>query len=94
MSLHVIDLPVKEIPSRALLNMKAACKYLGKSRDKIRQLTDTGELKASVELDTAGRRHRVFKIEDLDAYRNGLPDWLESSGGKPGSQEGEDNGYL
>jgi len=78
-------LPIREIPSRALMNLKAACAYLGKSPDKIRQLADTGQLKARAEEDTAGRKHRVFRIEDLDAYRNSLPDWVDLPRGKPGT---------
>ena len=78
MTTYIAGIEIKEIPSRALLTLKATCQYLGKSPDKIRQLADTGELKARAELDTAGRKHRVFCIEDLEEYIDNLPDWVES----------------
>ena len=52
--------------------MAAAAQYLGKAIGTIRKLAVLNVIQARAELDTAGRRRRVFALEVLNAYIDSL----------------------
>ena len=84
-----------QVPNRRLFSVAAAAQYLGKAIGTIRKLADLNIIRARVELDTAGRRRRVFALEDLNAYVDSLEPWYESPHGKePGSRKEEMDGHL
>ena len=75
--------------------MAAAAQYLGKAVGTVRKLDDLNIVKARVELDSAGRRRRVFALEDLNAYVDSLEPWYDSPHGEePGSGKEEMHGHL
>ena len=75
--------------------MAAVAQYLGKAIGTIRKLADLNIIKARAELDTAGRRRRVFALEDLNADVDSLKPWYDSPHGEePGSRKEEMHGHL
>ena len=48
-----------------------------------------------MELDSTGRRRRVFALDDLNAYVDSPEPWYDSSHGEePGSRKEEMHGHL
>ncbi len=75
--------------------MAAAAQYLGKAIGTIRKLAVLNVIQARAELDTAGRRRRVFALEVLNAYIDSLEPWYDSPHGEePGSRKEEMHGHL
>ena len=84
-----------QVPNRRLFSVAAAAQYLGKAIGTIRKLADLNIIQARVELDTAGRRRRVFALEDLNAYVDSLEPWYDSPHGEePGSRKEKIDGHL
>lgn len=88
---NMIGKPVAVIavPNQRLFNFGVAVKYLGKSPDTLRKMVDLGLkmvdlglIEAKCERDSAGRAHRTFTLEDLDAYIDSLPSWNDSPTGE------------
>ncbi len=69
-----------QIPNQRLFAPSAAAKYLGICTDTLYKITDLGQVQA---YDQNGRR--VYRLEDLDAYVESLPEWHNGPGGKPKS---------
>ena len=85
-----------QVPTKRGYSVRDAAEYLGKSLNTIRKMADLGILKCKSEPDSGGRLHRIFFIEDLNAYLDALEDWCDSGPGEePGRsrKEGE-NGHL
>jgi hypothetical protein len=57
-----------EVPEQAAFRIRAAAKYLGISANVLRKKADLGLIRCGY--DENG--HRVFLLEDLDAYRKSL----------------------
>lgn len=84
-----------QIPNQRSFSVAEAAKYLGKHENTVRKLADLGSIRAKCETDAAGRRHRVFLLEDLDGYLDSLPDWYDSpQGERPGAGKEKQNGHL
>lgn len=85
-----------QIPTQRLFRVAQAARYLGKHPNTIRKLADLGEIKTRVEIDSSGRRHRVFTLEDLDAYIDSLAQWYDSpnDGESPGARKEANSGHL
>jgi excisionase family DNA binding protein len=75
----VIGKPVAliQIPNQRLFGPSAAAKYLGICADTLYKITALGQIAA---YDQNGRR--VYRLEDLDAYVESLPEWHNGPGGK------------
>jgi excisionase family DNA binding protein len=75
-----------QIPCQRLFGMKAAARYLGISGDTLRKYADLGMIPAQ-----RLENRRVFKLEDLDAFIDSLPEYTSypytDRGGKPGGKE-------
>ena len=85
----MIDKPVAliQVPNRRVFSVAAAARYLGMDIGTIRKLADLNIIKARSEFDTAGRRRRVFALEDLNAYVDSLqPSYDSPHGEEPGSR--------
>jgi hypothetical protein len=72
---EAVDAPLRlvhttPLPSSAVLTTSKAARYLSMSRTTLLRYTDLGNL---VAYDLLGRR--VYKIEDLDALLNSIPEW-------------------
>lgn len=65
---------LKEVPKRRLLPMAAASNYLGMESQTIRKLVDLGRIRAK-----RVSSRRMFLLEDLDAWIQAQPDWVENS---------------
>lgn len=75
--------------------MAAAVHYLRKIIGTIRKLADLDIIKGGADLDTAGRRRRVFAREDLNTDVDSLEPWYDSPHGEePGSGKEEMHGHL
>ena len=84
-----------QIPNQRLFGVAQAAQYLGKHANTVRKLADLGKIQAWVEVDGSGRRHRVFTLEDLNAYIDSLSGWYDSpKGERPGARREAENGYL
>ncbi len=85
-----------QVPNQRLFRVAQAAHYLGKHPNTIRKLADLGEIKACVEVDSSGRRHRVFTLDELDAYIDSLPQWYDSPNGgeSPGARKEKPNGDI
>ncbi len=68
------------VPNQRLFATSAAAKYLGVCPDTLYKITDLGQVRA---YDQNGRR--VYRLEDLEAYVEDLPEWDNGAGGKPRS---------
>ena len=66
-----------QIPNQRLFGPSVAAKYLGICTDTLYKITDLGQVKA---YDQNGRR--VYRLEDLEAYVESLPEWHNGLGGK------------
>ena len=87
---------VQRVRNKRGFDVTETARYLGKHPNTIRKMVDRGILPAKTELDSAGRKRRLFLVEDLDAYLDSLPDWCDSGPGEePGSSGKESgNGHL
>jgi hypothetical protein len=59
------------VPDKAAFQTEAASKYLGISKNTLRKRADRGLIRCKRDVNG----HRVFLVEDLDAYLLGLPDY-------------------
>jgi excisionase family DNA binding protein len=59
-----------QVPNQALFSLKAAARYLGISTDTLTEFADNGLLKC---YELCSRR--TFKLEDLEKFRDALPEW-------------------
>jgi len=66
-----------EIRKQRLFGPKAAARYLGICEDTLKKITDLGQVRA---FNMNGRR--AYRLEDLDAYFESLPEWYDSTGEK------------
>jgi hypothetical protein len=66
-----------QIPNQRLFGPSAAAKYLGICTDTLYKITDLGQVKA---FNQNGRR--AYRLEDLDAYVESLPQWHTGFGEK------------
>lgn len=66
-----------EIRKQRLFGPKAAARYLGVCEDTLKKISDLGQLRA---FNMNGRR--AYRLEDLDAYVESLPEWYDSTGEK------------
>ena len=75
-----------QVPNQRLFRMKSAAQYLGSSEDWLRDASDAGLITA-YNLNS----RRVFKLEDLDAFIDSLPEYQSypytDIGGKLGGKE-------
>jgi hypothetical protein len=75
-----------QVPNQRLFGMKAAAQYLGISEESLRNYADLGLVSAQ-----RLKNRRVFKLEDLDAFIDSLPEYRSidtlNHGGKPGGKE-------
>ena len=69
-----------QIPNQRLFGPSAAARYLGICTDTLYKITDLGQVKA---FNQNGRR--VYRLEDLEAYVESLPEWHNGPGGTPKS---------
>ena len=76
-----------QVPNQRLFSTKAAARYLGVHEQTLRQYGDLGHIPVR----RLGRR-RVFRLEDLDAFIDHLPQWYPEPDGGPGSQERSQHG--
>ena len=83
------------MPNRRVFSVAAAAQYLGMAIGTIRKLADLNIVNARSEFETAGRRRRVFALEDLNAYADSLqPRYDSPHGEEPGSRTEETVGHL
>jgi len=61
---------IVQIPRQRLFSTRAAAQYIGVSEDSLRTYADQGLIAAK-----RLKRRRVFALEDLDAFIDGLPDY-------------------
>ena len=82
-------LALVEVPNQRLFSTRQAARYLGVSEDTLRKYADLGMIPV-YKLE----RRRVFRLEDLDRFIEGLPPYTPDDythlGGKPGGKESED----
>ena len=71
-------------PTRRLVGPKAAARYLGICEDTLKKITDLGQLRA---FNMNGRR--AYRLEDLEAYVESLPEWYDSTGEKSAKVVGD-----
>ncbi len=71
-----------QIPNQRLFSTKSAAQYLGVHEQTLRKYTDLGMLKVR-----RLENRRVFALEDLDRFIDGLPEWYPDSDGGPGCKE-------
>ncbi len=75
-----------QVPNQRLFSTKDAARYIGVHPDTLRKYADLGFIKAH-----QLQRRRVFALEDLDRFIEGLPEYTPAaynlSGGKPGGKE-------
>ncbi len=62
--------PVSPVPRQRLYSTKAAAQYVGVSCDSMRSYPDEGLIPAR-----RLKQRRVFTLEDLDAFIDGLPEY-------------------
>jgi len=63
---------ISQVPSRRLLNCRAAARYLGLNAQTLRRITDCGELPARML-----SKRRAYVLEDLDAFVDALPRFVK-----------------
>ena len=84
-----------QVTNRRFLSVAAAAQYLGAVIGTVRKLADQNIVKIRTEIDTTGRRRRVFALVDLNAYADSLEPWYDSPHGEePGSRKVEMHGHL
>ena len=73
------DKPIAIVETRKqrLFGPKAAARYLGICEDTLKKMSDLGHVRA---FNMNGRR--AYRLEDLDAYVESLPEWYDSTGEK------------
>ncbi len=75
-----------QVPNQRLFNSKSAARYLDVCPDTLRKYADLGRLKAR-----RLEKRRVFALEDLDSFIEGLLEYTPAPythlGGKPGGKE-------
>lgn len=59
-----------QVPNQRLFGMKEAAQYLGISEDSLRSYSDEGLITA-----LRLKKRRVFTLEDLDEFIEGLPEY-------------------
>ena len=74
-----------QVPNQRLFGIKAASRYLDMHAQTLRKLTDLGEIKAK----RLGDR-RVYPLEELDRFIDGLPEWYAGPGEKSGTEGRKD----
>ena len=86
LSINMIHKPIVSIqsPTRRLVGPKAAARYLGICEDTLKKITDLGQLRA---FNMNGRR--AYRLEDLEAYVESLPEWYDSTGEKSAKVVGD-----
>lgn len=70
-----------QVPNQRLFGIQAAARYLGVHEQTLRKLADLGEVRAH----RLGAR-RVFRLEELNRFIDGLPDWYPDADGGPGEE--------
>src|SRR5438093_12179672 len=73
-----------KVPTRRLFKMKAAARYLGMHPQTLRKLTDEGKIPAR---SMTGKR--MYRLEDLDAYIDSLPEWYYGAGERSEASNGD-----
>ena len=76
---------VIKVPTQRLFKMKAAARYLGMHPQTLRKLTDEGKIVARNR-----DNKRVYRLEDLDAYIESLPEWYYGDGERSEASDDED----
>ncbi len=67
-----------QVPNQRLFSVKAAARYLGLHEQTLRKFSDLGLLEAR----RLGSR-RVFTLEELNQFVDGLPRWYDAVGESP-----------
>ena len=67
-----------QVPNQRLFGIRAAAQYLGIDPDTLKEDTDKGLIVAR---DYHGRR--CYRLEDLDALIDGLPEWSNRARSAP-----------
>lgn len=67
-----------QVPNQRLFKVQPAARYLGISDDSLKKYTDLGHLKAYMY-----NGFRVYKLEEMDALIDNLPEWDDARGEKP-----------
>jgi excisionase family DNA binding protein len=75
-----------QVPNQRLFRMKAAARYLGIHQQTLRKLTDQGKVPA---LNADGKR--TYRLEDLNAYIESLPQWYYGAGERSEASNEENN---
>ena len=79
-------IPLIQVPNQRLFSTKAAARYLGVHADTLRRYADLGWIRPR-----KLERRRVFTLEDLNSFIDGLPEYQSydytAAGGKPGGKE-------
>ena len=73
-----------QVPNQRLFGPKAAAKYLGICEDTLKKTTQFGQVKA---FNMNGRR--AYRLEDLEAFVESLPEWYDSTGEKSAKVVGD-----
>jgi hypothetical protein len=71
-------------PNQRVFGPKAAARYLGICQDTLKKITDLGKIRA---FDMNGRR--AYRLEDLEAFVESLPEWYDSQGEKSAKVVGD-----
>ena len=67
-----------QVPNQRLFSVKSAARYLGLHEQTLRKFSDLGLLEAR----RLGSR-RVFTLEELNRFVDGLPQWYDAVGESP-----------
>ena len=71
-------------PNQRMFGPKAAARYLGICEDTLKKITDLGQIRA---FNMNGRR--AYRLEDLEAFVESLPEWYDSQGEKSAKVVGD-----
>ena len=75
---------VMQVPSQRLFGPKAAAMHLGICEDTLKKMTDLEQIRA---FNMNGRR--AYRLEDLTAFIESLPEWYDSTGEKSAKVVGD-----
>lgn len=64
-----------QVPNQRLFNAEEASRYLGIGRGLLAEMSDLGKIRCS-----RLRQRRMYRLEDLDAFIEGLPDYEPMAG--------------
>lgn len=74
-----------QVPNQRGYTIGEAARYLGICHQKLRQLTDAGRVRCRRD-----GRNRIFLLEDLNAFLDSLPTWVDNGDGeRPGLKSAE-----